>query len=507
MATVTSLPGAHTEHRGLAFWMDRVLQELHALQTSPDADTVHDLRVALRRCRSVAAVMQEVDPDPSWEDLRRLPKKLFRKLGELRDTQVLTEWAKDHAAENDRLRLLLQKSFETREPEMLDEALHLAAKFDEKAWKRIQRKLRKRARVVPAGRLAAQCLALERYDDARDLHAKALRSGSSASWHALRIGLKKLRYTVESLLPEQSGAWSESFKRLQDLLGAVHDLDVLSKIIREQASGDLDMVRQEWQRTIDRERAAHLDDYREMAVGKVSVWHEWRQALPQGSRLKLAAAARLRATARAAETHPLRAAQVSRIAAALFDALRRTHAAPIFAVQDMRRVLRAAARLSGISLKGQGRTPQKAARRFLRNLPLPPSWTEEEWQLLGWTLRYHRGPEPKTKNGAFRNLPKELQRDVRALAGIIRLARGLRKCGITNCAQLRAEQSVDALILHVPGLTDSAEAAARLAAAKHLLESYLGKPLLLKPAPVENDKVVALPSQQQPLRFSAAASG
>ena len=61
--------------------MERVLKELDAVRTAPDADAIHDLRVAIRRCRSIAAVMEEVDPDPSWPELRRLARKLFRQLG------------------------------------------------------------------------------------------------------------------------------------------------------------------------------------------------------------------------------------------------------------------------------------------------------------------------------------------------------------------------------------------------------------------------------------------
>jgi len=37
--------------------------------------------------------------------MRRLPKKLFRKLGELRDTQIMDEWVAEHGAENDKLRV------------------------------------------------------------------------------------------------------------------------------------------------------------------------------------------------------------------------------------------------------------------------------------------------------------------------------------------------------------------------------------------------------------------
>ena len=44
---------------------------------------------------------------------------------------------------------------------------------------------------------------------------------------SLRIGLKRFRYIVENFLPEQHAAWSDDLKELQDLLGEVHDLDVL----------------------------------------------------------------------------------------------------------------------------------------------------------------------------------------------------------------------------------------------------------------------------------------
>ena len=96
MATATALPGMPPEHRGLTHWMQRVPKELDALQSAPDKDAVHDLRVAIRRCRSVASVMREVDPDPAWREMRRLPRKLFRKLGELRDTQIMDEWVAEH---------------------------------------------------------------------------------------------------------------------------------------------------------------------------------------------------------------------------------------------------------------------------------------------------------------------------------------------------------------------------------------------------------------------------
>jgi CHAD domain-containing protein len=485
--------------------MDRVLKELDHLRNASDKDAVHDLRVAIRRCRSVAAVMQEVDPDPAWEEMRSVPKKLFRKLGELRDTQVMDKWITEHGAENDKIRRRLHEFFAKREPELLDQALRIANKFDEKTWKRLDRKLRKRARLVPTGSLAAECLAVERFEEAKELHGKALRAQRPESWHALRIGIKKLRYTAESLLPEKYELWSENLKRLQDLLGQVHDLDVLSGIVKERASGESDESQQEWQRMIDRERDACLSDYRELAVGKNSVWNEWRHALPQGKRLQSAALARIRVTARATDAHPRRAAHVSRLAVAVFDALKAVQAAPAFGEHNMRRVLRSAARMCGINLKRGNNPSRKAARRYLLNLPAPPSWTPEDWELLAWTVQYHRGAEPKTTESAFSRLSQTLQQNIRALAGVIRLARGLRKCGVETCTGLLAEKLPDTITMQVPGLTDTEQTAARLAAAKHLLEAYLATPLILKAEP-RAETLFILPGQSdRHVRLSVAS--
>src|SRR5216683_3416980 len=203
MASATPLPsGARPEHRGLSFWMDRILKELENLRASSDPDVVHDLRVAIRRCRSVAAVMEEVDPDPAWPAMRKVARKLFRGLGALRDAQVMDEWVKKLAPETDPVRAHLQAAFESNEPKLQENALRVAARFDQKSWKRLERTLRQRSRLVPIGSLAAECLALERFEKARELHAKALRSEKSKPWHAMRIGLKRFRYTVENLLPE-----------------------------------------------------------------------------------------------------------------------------------------------------------------------------------------------------------------------------------------------------------------------------------------------------------------
>ncbi len=501
--------GQLPEHRGLSFWMNRVLEELGNLRSAPEAETVHDLRVAIRRCRSLASVMEEVDPDPAWPEMRKAARKLFRELGELRDAHVMESWIKKFGEKlgpsQESLRDRLLNSLKTEEKELTEAAQRAAAKFDEKTWKQFERTLRQRARIVPIGSLAAECLALERFEEAKELHNRAMRTDKPKPWHELRIGLKKFRYTVESLLPEHYAAWGEKLKRLQDVLGDVHDFDVLSEMIDEAKTAVASEAEtaNAWQEKISIEHRERIETYRQLTLGKTSVWQEWRHNLPYGKRLESAAAARLSATARAADEHSRRTAQVAKLAMRVFELLRRVNAGAVFREPMMRRWMQATAKLHGVGALGEKKLSPKAARKFLLGLTVPPNWTAEEWDLIAFGVRFYRGPEPKQKNG-FSKLTEERQNFVRALAGVLRISRALKKAGVEGAVGLRAEKSDDAILLSVPGLMDTVEIAARLAAAKHLLESVLEKPLILKA--VAKQQTVSVPAEEPQLRPMVAAA-
>ena len=477
---VVQPPSSRSEFRAMSHWMQRVIVELRKLHSTPETDTVHDLRVAIRRCRSIAAVMEEVDPDPSWPQLRKVARKLFRGLGAVRDAQVMEEWIKKLTLENDGLAAQLLGGLQSSEKERTEIALRVSTKFDERRWLSLDSLLRRRTGLVPVGGLAAECLALERFEEAKDLHHRALRSEKPKAWHALRIGLKKFRYTVEGFLPEHNAAWAKNLKRLQDLLGDVHDLDVLSQTIRD-IEAPADSV-QYWLHKIGRERHDRVETYRQLTLGRTSLWNEWRHNLPHGQRLAAAVTARLRSTARAADAHSSRTSQESRVALRVFGILRRLQAAPVFADPTTLRMFQAVALLHGVGTSNGHRLSPKSARKFLAGLPVPPNWSTDDWGVLAWAVRFQRGEEPKLKNG-FARLSEDRQLLVRSLAGVLRLARALRKAGIESAVGLRAEKSADTLVLRVPGLPDTAEIAGRLAIAKHLLEAVLSKPLILKPIP------------------------
>jgi CHAD domain-containing protein len=562
MATVTTWAGAGPSphrsshrstrqskdaHRALSYSMDRVLKELENLRqlardtargdardervrdfarnstrssqkNSEDDDAVHDLRVSIRRCRSIAAVMEEVDPHPAWPEMRQAAKKLFRDLGGLRDAQVMKTWVEKLAPADDPIAAQLLAGFVAREPHLMQAALRSARKFDEKNWRRLERVLRRRSRLVPPGGLAAECLVMERFEAAKEFHARALRTEKSKPWHTLRNYMKRFRYTVENLLPEHHARWQEDLKRVQDLLGDVHDLNVLAEAVEsvanENSSAEESKAsRRAWHERLSRERSELIATYRRLMIGNTSLWNTWRHALPHGERLQAAATARLRATARAADAHPHRTVRAARIAKSLLRslsrALRRTKAAATFTDPRARQLLSAAAILHNVRNDlahkwPKSKSPQKAAYKFLQGLRTPPGYTTADWAVVLATVRYHRGAEPKEKASVFSKLSTDQQNAVRVLAGVLRLARALRKSGVDSPSHFHAELTPEAIVLRIPGLIDSIETAARLAAAKHLLEVYLAQPIILRP--IANPVQIPIPAlADEPHHFAAAS--
>lgn len=496
-------PSARVERRYLPFWMDRVLEKLEKVRQSPDAHAVHDLRVALRRCRSLAAVMQEVDAHPAWEEMRRTGRKLFRVLGDLRDAQVQEAWVKQLAPESDPVGVRPLYRVRSDEERLREAALRKAAKFDGKYWRQLAKVLAHRVRLVPPGSPAAGCLALERMEEARELHRRALRTERPKPWHKLRIGMKRFRYTVEGFLPEQHAAWSDDLKRVQDLLGDVHDLDVLLELVREEAAGDSTDHLGEWVERIEKERSARIDSYRQLTLGTTSLWNHWRHGLPSNGNLEIAVMERLRTTQRACDPHRRKTAQTARWAKAIFEAFQGAQCGPLFSDPKMLRVFEATTILHGIHPQESEQAQPREARKFLARLPAPPEWTAEEWNLAGWAIRYHRGKEPKG-NGGFAQLSAEQKKRVFLFAGMLRVARALRKIGAMPGKELRAELLPDVVKLYLPGLPDAFEAELKLNDAKHLLERGLGKPLLFVPAEVEQKTLT--PPEKKPLLVRAAAA-
>src|SRR5579863_10508691 len=327
---------------GLALWMERVLEECDRASVEFGSDPVHDLRVALRRCRSMADGLRVMDPDPAWKEMKKAGRQLFRELGELRDAQVMEEWVRSLSNPDDPVAIALLQFLAGREAHLKQQASQALQDFDRKQWKRWMVSLPRRAARMRTGSALFKHLALERWTEAYRLHHLALRSRSHIAYHRLRIGLKRFRYIVENFLPEQHAAWSNDLKELQDVLGEVHDLDVLwTTALRVNAFPDADS-RAKWHARIVEERTRRIDKYRSKMLGKSSLWRIWRSELPVGKQIESAALSRLKLWASFLDPDFKHSNHVAHLALQLYDGLPNRPAARLSEATDARGILDAA---------------------------------------------------------------------------------------------------------------------------------------------------------------------
>jgi len=462
---------------GLAYWAQRTLDQSAKVTLSTDPEPVHDLRVALRRCRSMAGGFAAVDPDPAWKQLRKLGRSLFAHLGELRDAHVMAEWVKRLSKPADPVRCELLRVLGDREDHLRQTALQAIQKFDRTRWQSLAQKLARRSRRVSPEGLVFQHLALECWEQAYRLHRRALRDRSQIGFHRLRIGLKKFRYVVENFLPRRHQQWGASLKELQDLLGEVHDLDLLWAMVRSNPAS-LPQDRASWRSRIAGERAQRLQRYRQRMIGPGSLWRVWRAELPQGKHLEMAAFTRLRTWGSFLDPDPAHAALVAQLALQLYDGLAR--AGLFTASAGTRRVLEAAAWLHDVGRSQSKRGHHKHSYRLIRRLAPPLGWSSRQLAAIAAVARCHRGVLPRSNHKCLTAFPPSSRPGVLRLAGILRLANALDLSHEQPVRLLQVEKSEGAIVIRGQGYRENGPWAERVAAARYLLELCFHAPVLVR---------------------------
>jgi CHAD domain-containing protein/HD superfamily phosphodiesterase len=579
---------------GLRYWMLRVLEECQHVSADFSADPVHDLRVCLRRCRSMADGLIAIDPDPDWKAMKKAGKRLFQRLGALRDIQVMMEWIEklhpaaeaatsesaaskrvmrgllpallplqqnsgalaNVAAESDReptearnsqarnpAAQALLEILTRREAEQKREGRAALAEFDRKQWRQWSLSLPQRAARIRAGSGVFKHLALERWTAARDLHNRALRNRSKVAFHTLRIGIKRFRYIVENFLPEEHKAWSNDLKAMQDLLGEVHDLDVLwataltSQVFSSQtfsseiSPGESSPVqiladgvpsgkelRERWHRQIAEERAKRIERYRRKMVGPDSRWNVWRAGLPQGKQIQVLATQRLKLWAKALDPDFAHSERVARLALELYDGLAARQLLSSRPASEngsgARESLLMAALLHDVGKSEGNKGHHKASLDLIKAHSTPLGWNAQDMQRAATVARFHSGALPTRSHKALRDLLPDEQKTTIQLAAILRLANAfdashdghIRRLQIENGQMengrigsdkpgdaarrpsrtngfLRKPASLaknEALVIAADGYVPDSPTAQTIAAERHLLETVLGRPVMVR---------------------------
>jgi len=474
----TSIDNSH-----LTKWMHSVLVELDAVRKHFKPNHVHDLRVALRRCRSIAQGLSELDPDHAWMRLRKEAKQPLAGLGELRDAEVMRGWiGRLHVSDKPSTDRLLAKLDEVQRGAIQRAEKALSA-FDKKQWRKWTHHLPERAAKVLPDSPAAELLALERWREAWEAHRRAMRTRSKTSLHRVRIALKRLRYSADNFLPARHAEWGRELKKLQDLLGEIHDLDVLWTTIVHLKPALSTPVRAKWEAIIRPERGRRLAVYRAKMTGPKSRWPKWRSALPEHKALERARLDWLAVWAAFLDPDFSHSEYVVKIATRLFDGILAAEV-PVIIHVKARSVLEAAAILHDVGRAEGHHDHQKASYRMIRERIPPPGWTAAEMEIVASVARYHRGALPGAGQKSWAAIPADQKESVLFLAGILRLVTALASDGnslITDLKVENVEEPAAALMIRATGYTGEEPLASRLAAARHLLESVLHRPIVIEP--------------------------
>jgi CHAD domain-containing protein len=528
---------------GLRYWMLRVLEECDNVSADFGSAPVHDLRVSLRRCRSLADALMALDPDPDWKAMKKAGKRLFQRLGDLRDIHVMEEWVekldpmKGRTQEESESASVGRTPFEAsyasiaingappsiaagpaqalckiisaREQEQQREAKAALEEFDRKQWRQWSKSLPPRAARIRPGSVLFKHLALERWIEARNLHSRALRNRSQSALHALRIGIKRFRYMVENFLPTEHKDWSDDLKEMQDLLGEVHDLDVLWTTAVSCHIFSDEHSRQLWQKRILSERTKRIDHYRARMIGPNSLWHVWRVGLPQGKQIQELATRRMKLWASGLDPDFPHSERVASLALQLYDGLLASTWQPALDSVSSRSSLLAAALLHDVGKSKGEKGHHKTSLDLICKHGNPLGWKEADLQRAAIVARFHRGSLPTRKHKSLRDLLPDEQKATIQLAAILRLANALDASHDGNIRRIQVEKGQpkngpakprtnrsrrisgfllksptlapnQALVIAAEGYSPFGPSAQAIAAERHLLETVLRRPVVLR---------------------------
>jgi exopolyphosphatase/guanosine-5'-triphosphate,3'-diphosphate pyrophosphatase len=150
---------------------------------------------------------------------------------------------------------------------------------------------------------------------------------------------------------------------------------------------------------------------------------------------------------------------------------------------DWRAVLQAAALMRDVGKAKGAENHQKHSYRMIRGLARPLGWSARELELAAVVARYHRGALPRPRGKSMQTLELADRRIAMELAGVLRLANALdMRNGRESANAPRLEVSVeDRLVLvRAGGYSALDRSAEEIAAARHLLETVLRRPVLVR---------------------------
>ena len=515
--------------------IDILTTEIAGVREADDIEHVHRMRVASRRLRAALPLFAGCFPEKEYRLWLREIKKITRALGAARDTDVQIAFLKkylksqagpipreapvktgestSHSRDRNPLGALLarlQKQrgiFQKQVIAVLDELEHSQVLLSLRAacatpppepGKR--RKRERYAGILPvaAGRIGRRLQAVHRYEPF--VH----NPDAVFEHHALRIAAKKLRYTLEAYAPLYRRNLARPIariKRLQDLLGEIHDCDVWIEqmslaIVRQRGRRHPDMGESgasvsavaPFRRLLANREKRRAFLYRQFvrywdALVRNGFWEDLPAAALTGQRSVFANRRSLPAKeereaflrfAAVAPDHVAHSRTVTTLALRLFDDL-----APLHGLSRRDRTLLSyAATVHDIGwIHGQAGHQKESAGMILASPGLPVPVREQG--IIALIAGLHGGKMQARPDGLFTLLVPADQKRVRTLAALLRVADGLDYLHAGSVSGLHCAIRATEVLCTLTGTGDTATEKARATRKSDLFTEVFGKTLVI----------------------------
>jgi CHAD domain-containing protein len=261
----------------------KYLKELRRCKRSFSEESVHDLRVATRRLISTLLIIEILCPDQRVRVLERRLKKLFDALSPLRDTQVQMMTLEKKVAQYPELETLMT-ILKVRERTLMAKIAVKIMKIDTgmlsravSAIKSVVRKHFARPMMQKVGMNAVLGAAAGKFVTAASFKDDVVAT-QPRTIHRARIAFKKLRYTLEALLPllpTMNKARLKAMDTYQTRMGNIQDVEVLSAMVHNFAAKRTLASRRKlsaFRRELLQQKRALIADYTAVADELYKFW-------------------------------------------------------------------------------------------------------------------------------------------------------------------------------------------------------------------------------------------
>lgn len=248
---------ASLEIQTLSGWMKKAGRRLKSIRKDSGPESIHGLRTALRRCLCLSEALYELTHKRVFLEIQGQAEGLFKKLGKLRNAQVMIGWQRklSHETSGGTIR----RGLEPRQEKARRKAHKALHDFELRRWEKTRCRLAKKGARNKISQAALDRKLRQFVKDLKAVRKKALKARTVHAYHKLRNAYKDMRYLLENVFDGKYPRLEKRAKTAQDVLGAYHDLMILLRFIEEH--GKLTSKEAALKRRIRREAAHRLALY------------------------------------------------------------------------------------------------------------------------------------------------------------------------------------------------------------------------------------------------------